>query len=530
MLEKRQKYTLLFLILLVFFTVYRLLFIANGPFNLTEDEAHYWEWSRNLDLSYYSKGPMVAYVIFIFTSIFGNTEFGVRFGAVAISASISLMTYFIIRDMFDERKAFYSVILMNIIPLFAAGAIIFTIDPPFFFFWCMAIFFTYKAINCGKRWWYAIGIAVGMGLLTKYTMAFFIPLLFAFLLLSRANNHWVTKKEPYLAVIIGLLFFIPIIFWNLQHDWVSFRHVAGQAGLSDERAWSLRVAVKNFVEFIGIQIVIITPVIFAGMVYAGYRSVRGFIMERRGAPCFRMEGSSPRNAFQNPISGDDYLFLIIFSMPVFLFFLIYSLYSKVQGNWAATAYFTSTIATVAVFDEIYKRKKNGLLKIAIISAIIIAFLVTIIGHNIDGFKKIGIPIKPDPTARLKGWNELGDEIGKINKGMQKHTFIFSNRYQISSELAFYVDGQPKVYCVNLDRRLNQYDFWEGFDSLTGWDAIYVKGYGNVANDPEIDNAFSSCEKAKAFIAFDDGYKQKTFSIFRCYNFKGMEIKRDKVTY
>lgn len=530
MLAKKRKYISLFIILLIFFTVYRLLFIANGSFNLSEDEAHYWEWSRNLDLSYYSKGPMVAYIIFTFTSIFGNTELGVRFGAIAVSLGINLITYLFISDMFNEKKAFYSVMLMNIIPLFAAGAIIFTIDPPFFFFWCLAIFFTHKAINYDKRWWYAVGIALGMGILTKYTMTLFIPLLFAFLLLSRANNHWVIKKEPYLAVIIGLLFFTPVILWNLQHDWVSFRHVAGQAGLSDERAWSLREAVKNFSEFIGIQIVIITPVIFAGMVYAGYRSVRGFIMERRGMPCFCMEGSSQRNAFHNPISGDDYLFLIIFSMPIFLFFLIYSLYSKVQGNWAAIAYFTATIATVAVFDEVYERKRSSFLKITIISGIVIASLVTAVGHNTDLLKSIGIPIKPDPTARLKGWNELGNEISKINKGMQKHTFIFSNRYQISSELAFYVDGHPKVYCVNLGRRLNQYDFWEGFDRLTGWDAIYVKGYGNAANDPEIDNAFSSCEKVKAFIAFDDGYKQKTFSIFRCYNFKGMEKRRDKVTY
>lgn len=61
------------------------------------------------------------------------------------------------------------------------------------------------------------------------------------------------------------------------------------------------------------------------------------------------------------------------------------------------------------------------------------------------------------------------------------------------------------------------------------DAIYAK-YGDGINDPEIDNAFSSCEKVKTFIAYDDGYKQKVFSIFRCYDFKGMEMKRDKVTY
>ncbi len=520
---KNYRFSLILFVSLI--TLFRIWFITSGLINLSEDEAHYWEWSRNLDLSYYSKGPMVAYIIFIFTTIFGNTELGIRSGAIAVSLGINLITYLFVRDIFDEKKAFYSVILMNIIPLFAAGAILFTIDPPYFFFWCLAIFFTYKAINYDKRWWYAVGVAIGMGLLTKYTMAMFIPLLFAFLLLSRAGSHWVARKEPYLAVIIGLVFFTPVILWNIQHDWVSFRHVAGQAGLADEDIWSLTNSVKNFIEFLGIQIGVITPAIFAGMVYAGYKSVKGFIMERRGLPDFRISGLHPKK-----ISGDDYLFLIIFSIPVFLFFLLYSIYSKVQGNWAVTAYFTATIATVAVFDELYERKKNSLLKIAIISAIVIASIATIIGHNTGVLKRSGIPIKHDPTARLKGWKELGDEVGKINRDMNKNTFIFSNRYQIASELAFYVQGQPKVYCANLGRRLNQYDFWQGFDRLTGWDAIYVKGYGDEANDPEIDNAFSSCEKVKTFIAYDDGYKQKVFSIFKCYNFKGMEIKRDKVTY
>jgi undecaprenyl-diphosphatase len=519
-----KNYRFSLILFVSFITLFRIWFIANGSLNLSEDEAHYWEWSRNLDLSYYSKGPMVAYIIFIFTSIFGNTELGVRFGAIAVSLGMNLITYLFVSDIFDERKAFYSVILMNIIPLFAAGAILFTIDPPYFFFWCLAIFFTYKAINYDKRWWYAVGIAIGMGLLTKYTMAMFIPLLFAFLLLSRAGSHWVARKEPYLAVVIGLVFFTPVILWNIQHDWVSFRHVAGQAGLSDEDKWNLTNSIRNFIEFIGIQIGIITPVIFAGMVYAGYKSVKGFIMERRGLPDFSISGSHPKK-----ISGDDYLFLIIFSIPVFLFFLLYSIYSKVQGNWAVTAYFTATIATVAMFDELYERKKNSLLKIAIISAIVIASIATIIGHNTGILKRIGIPVKHDPTARLKGWDELGAEADRVLKGMKKNTFIFSNRYQIASELAFYVQGQPKVYCANLGRRLNQYDFWQGFDRLTGWDAIYVK-YGDGINDPEIDNAFSSCEKVKTFIAYDDGYKQKVFSIFKCYNFKGMEIKRDKVTY
>jgi undecaprenyl-diphosphatase len=521
-LERKSNYTLLFYIFLISITIFRFWFIASSPFDLAEDEAHYWEWSRNLDISYYSKGPVVAYIIFIFTSIFGSTEFGVRFGAVAISAGIAVITYYFISDIFDKKKAFYSVILLNIIPVFAAGALIMTIDPPYLFFWSLALFFTYKAVNYNRKWWYAVGIALGMGLLTKYTMAMFIPLLFLFLLLSKTNNHWLVKKEPYLAVIIGLMFFTQVIIWNIQHDWVSFRHVAGQAGISDDAAWNFYTSFMNLLEFAGSQIGIITPLIFIGMIYASVKAIKN-IRQQRDITAL-LEGDKKK------FSGDDYLFLIIFSLPVFLFFLLYSFYSKVQANWAIPAYFTGLILTAAVFDELYKRSRTKLLKAFIISSIGIAVAATAILHNTDMLKLFAITIKHDPTAKLRGWRELGNEISRLKKEMKKDSFIFSDKYQIASELAFYVNGQPTVYCANLSRRLNQYDFWDGFEKLIGRDALYIKGYGDVENDKEIDNAFSSCKKLKAFVAYDNGYKRKDFSIFKCSGFKGMEGRKDKITY
>ena len=61
----------------------RLAFLAWGGLDLSPDEAHYWEWSRRLDLSYYSKGPLIAYLIAGLTAVFGTSAFGIRLGAVA---------------------------------------------------------------------------------------------------------------------------------------------------------------------------------------------------------------------------------------------------------------------------------------------------------------------------------------------------------------------------------------------------------------------------------------------------------------
>src|SRR4030065_537893 len=83
---KERPYTTIFFISLFALTFFRYYYIATGHLDLSPDEAHYWEWSRRLDLSYYSKGPLIAYLIFLSTSLLGDNVLGVRIPAVLLSA------------------------------------------------------------------------------------------------------------------------------------------------------------------------------------------------------------------------------------------------------------------------------------------------------------------------------------------------------------------------------------------------------------------------------------------------------------
>jgi undecaprenyl-diphosphatase len=124
-----RRYRSLTIVLLLGLAVFRVGYILWGPFDVSPDEAHYWEWSRRLGLSYYSKGPGVAYVIALFTSIFGVNELGIRIGAVFFSTAASIMLYLLGKTLFkSEKVGFYSALLPNITPIFSIGAILMTTD------------------------------------------------------------------------------------------------------------------------------------------------------------------------------------------------------------------------------------------------------------------------------------------------------------------------------------------------------------------------------------------------------------------
>lgn len=493
-----------FLIILSIITLFRIWYIWHGPFDLSPDEAHYWDWSRRLDLSYYSKGPAVAYIIAFFTMIGGNNEVSVRIGAVIIAAIVSLTLYVLAKDIWNsERAGFFAGLLPSITPLYAAGSVLMTTDAPLLMFWGLAIYFFRKASTQeSKANWFLLGIIIGLGLLSKYTMALIYPCLFLFLLSSKIDRFRLKKKEPYIAFVISLVIFSPVIIWNIQHDFVTLRHTIGQAHV--EKGAILSVA--SGVEFLASQLGVLTPFIFVVVIYGAVKSgITGFRQRQR-----------------------DYLLLFFTSMPVFLFFVAKSLQAEVEANWAAPAYFTA-FACLGIYDGIYGRfcgKKSFKLGLAII--LLTGFFATAISYFPAILKLVGVNglEAKAPINRIIAWKELGLTVGDVYNDManNKETFILSDTYQMTSELAFYVPGNPVTYNVNLgNRRMNQYDIWGGLNLLKGKDAVYVKG-GDAELDDVVKNVFESCEREPLFKAYRNDLIVRRATIFRCYDFKGVKEK------
>jgi len=209
-----KKYHKAILILLAATTIFRLFYIQGVE--LAPDEAYYYTWSRNLQWGYYDHPPMVGFLIHLFTTIAGQGEFGVRLGWVFIGALLTFLLYRIGTKMFSERAGFYSALLMNLSLLASTGAVIVTPDGPQGLFWALAIFGVYKAVDSGRRsWWYLTGLSFGLGLFSKYTMVLLAPCILGFLFSSQEGRAWLRRKEPYLALLLGLLVFSQNILGNI---------------------------------------------------------------------------------------------------------------------------------------------------------------------------------------------------------------------------------------------------------------------------------------------------------------------------
>ncbi|MDP3112288.1 MAG: glycosyltransferase family 39 protein [Thermodesulfovibrionales bacterium] len=511
---KFQPYNTVFLMSLLFFILFRLFYITSGVVDLSPDEAHYWEWSRRLDLSYYSKGPMIAYLIAVGTAIFGDNIFGIRIMAVIFSALSSIALYLLGKRLFDERTGAAAAILMQIVPLYSAYGILFTIDSPFIFFWILSLLLFWEAVRAEDRIqnpefigqqsippqpplnkegikggvWIVLGISIGLGLLTKYTMAFFYVCAFLFLFTSKQHKNILRTKWPYISLLASLIVFSPVIIWNFSNDWVTVRHTAGQAHVAE----GFNISIISFAEFVGSQLGVITPIILILMAYSLFK--------------LRKEHAGH--------------FLFWFSVPFFLFFFLKSIQAKVQANWALPGYAAGFIAFASLFVAKWETLRKGV-RIAVIAGITLALFTTAAAYCLPVLK---LPSGLDPSSRIRGWKELGTEISRLSDELSAEgpLFIFSDRYQVSSELAFYVKGRPVTYCANMDRRMNQYDLWPGFNNLIHFNAIFVT-INDVQIPEEFATAFNRCDKNRFDVSIG-GRNLRSYSIITCYDFKGMQQK------
>ncbi|MBA7642305.1 hypothetical protein ES703_49995 [subsurface metagenome] len=313
-------------------------------------------------------------------------------------------------------------------------------------------------------------------------MILFLPCALLFLSLSNKNRRWLRCKEPYLALVIAFLIFTPVIVWNYQHHWVSFTK---QLSHGFSKRGSL---FRNLGGYLGAQAGIISPFLFFGLLWAMIKGFRLGVKEKR----------------------DNLLLLSCFSLPIFLFFLLTSLRSKVEANWPAVGYFAALIAFVGLVFEIEKRgKKVFLISLIFISSFVLAALThyPAILH---------LSPKIDPTNRLYGWDRVGERVSGIKDRMGEEAFIFAPRHQLASALAFYTDKKYQTY--DLDGE-NRYDYWGRADFLMGRNAIFVtpENYDKASG---ILSHFKSFKEEAPCEIYRNEQLIKAFSIYRCYNYQG----------
>jgi 4-amino-4-deoxy-L-arabinose transferase-like glycosyltransferase/membrane-associated phospholipid phosphatase len=445
-------------ILIFVMLIGRWIYIASGIIQLNQDEAYQWVWSKHLALSYCSKPPGIALIQFAGTSLFGDTEFGVRFFSPLFAAILSVMVLRFFAREINARAAFCLLLIVTATPLLGIGAILMTIDPPLVLCWMWALIAGWRAAQPDGqiRHWLIVGLAMGLGFLCKYSALYQIVCWVVFFALCPAARVHLRRPGPWLALLIFSLCTLPVVIWNWQHGWTTVHQVAGDAGLHSQ--W--KPTLRYFWDFSYSELALLNPIFFIGALWA----MIGFWKFRRERPLW--------------------LFFFCMGAPVFLGYWLYSFHSRVLPNWIAPAILPLFCLMVAYWDE-RRRVARPFLAIGLALGF---FAVAIVYQSNLAGKITGqlLPGEKDPSRRVRAWKQAAAFVETEREKLRREgrpAFIICSHYGITGLYSFYlseakaaIESEPLVYSMDSDKPENQFYFWPEYDYLKhrkGQNAIFV---------------------------------------------------------
>lgn len=440
----------------------RLVYIASGIIELSEDEAYQWVWSKHLALSYYSKPPMIAYLQWAGTHLWGDTELGVRFFSPVITAALSLaLLRFFAREV-SARAGFFLLLCLSTAPLISVGSVLMTIDPPLVLCWTLAMLHGWKGVQTHGRTrdWLWVGVWSGLGFLSKYSALLQWVSFFLFLGLWPTARRHLRRPGPWLAVFISLIAAVPVVVWNVQHDWITVTHLQDRAGLT--HAWQFTDFFKFLGEFTGATLFLLNPVFAVAIGWAcaqvwRHRRHDGLLM-----------------------------YCLAMGAPLFVGYWLYTVRARVHPNWIAPAIVPLFCVLVAYADSRW-RELGPRLRPWLVGGLIFGGLLVGLLHETKWVAVVAgrpLPAKLDPLRRVRQWSNTAQvveaEREKLARSDGKPVFIIADHYGLTGELSFYLPGHrartkddPSVYYQTMPHPVNQFWFYQGYRDRVGQNALYV---------------------------------------------------------
>ncbi len=383
------------------------------PLDLSEDEAHYWEWSRHLDYGYYSKPPGIAWVIWLAIRIggaLGLTGDGsgaalmpvMRMVAVIFGTASGFLSLLLARRMFGdggrsplagEKAALAVIVLSAAVPMFAVGSLLITIDSPMYLCWAATVYCLWRAVEKNSKpktqnskretgaesdhwplttehsWLYAAGFCAAAGMLFK-PVGIILPICCAIAALADGKNGPIRRAfktwHAAGALLMMLASQIPVLIWNAHHGWVMFLHIGGQAGMVTSSAGTASAPQKGLLHallldplsriatYVGGQAGGMGGILFvllAIAVFTAWQRSR----RRIDGPSIAGSDSPLKPAGENPhdFSTDRtrWIFLLSFTLPLWGFYFLLSFWKGTEINWPAASYFTGMILLGGIAAE-----------------------------------------------------------------------------------------------------------------------------------------------------------------------------------
>ena len=398
-----QKFLISSLIIIVLaFILLRVFAIISTPLELSADEAQYWLWSKKLSWGYFSKPPMIAWLIHASNNIFGDYDYSIRIFAPIIHGINALVIFRLSQEINDNYLAhFLSSLIWLTLPIVGVGSFLMSTDTPLMLIWTTSLLVIVKAYNSDNLFlWNLAGLIAGLALYAKYA-AFYLPLgLIIFYIINFHNEKNIKLRGLFLFLMNFIIISLPNVIWNYFNNFHTINHLSSNAVI-DAPSYSL----FGSFTFLIAQIAILGPLLFIVIVLTAYNIKR-----------------------LNKLS----IFLLYFIFPVYILMFIQGFFSEANANWAASA-----LPAITILCGYFLSRRIKFAVLTIFSNLLICIFILIISFNGN---LIFLDLKSDPLRKLKGWNILSEDLKKtISK--KKSDVILVDRRGIAAELIYYLRNE-----------------------------------------------------------------------------------------
>ena len=451
-------------------------------------DAYYFFYSEHLDLSYFDHPSGIAWVLWFFTALLGKKVFVVKL-AVTIVTFFTQVAFVLLAARFLNSKGvlratvlLFSTIMISVLSLIA------TPDVPLLLFWTLSIIALHAAIFKNKKgYWVLAGILMGLAFNSKYTAVFLPAGMLLFLVLSPAYRKLLLSFWPYLSLLLFVILTMPVVIWNYNHDFASFRFQAVNRAAEVSHN---HFTITNFLGALGHQAFLLVPVLFFalfGVLWAIYKKYR----------------------YKLTALPAQQLFLLSFFAPIFAGFFFISIFYWVKINWMMPAYITG-IMLVSMYI------KEKWVNYQLIGSLVIHLAMTV--------ELIFYPLTVKSDDTWVGWGQLAEGVKAIKKSHPDYFIFSADDYKTSAVLNFYFDEM--VYSKNIiGERALQFDYVNtNLQTLKGKDALFIDSHPDLTpcgSYPLVLNKyFSQITSLQPIIVKKGGKIVRVFCVYACMNYKG----------
>ena len=479
--------------LILALAIARIIALAINPVELYADESQYWVWSLHMDWGYFSKPPVIAWLIRLSTTLLGDSDFSVRLASPVLHSITAVFLYLTGRRLWDARTGFWTALIYLTIPSMWLSGLVISTDVPMMCAWSAGLYALVR-LRDGGVWASAagLGVAIGLGFLSKYAMVYFALGLGLCVVIDPLTRRALLSLRGALAMVIGLAILSPNIAWNAAHDFATISHTAANANWGGDLFHP-----AELFEFLASQLGVFGPAFFIVLL--------------------AMLGGAIWHFRETPV---ETRLLAVFILPPLLTVSIEAFISRANANWAAAAYVAASLL-VAAFLLRGPAWRRGVLYASVIIHTLVPVTLAVIYANPSMVEALG---RQNDTKRIRNWQITADAIAEAGMSGDSAAIVFDDRN---------IFHQMQRYGSALERPMMMWLRYSGAVNHAEQEWPLVDGY----DEPVLIVSFRPLEVARMredFESFEaagtlyiplDGDKTREFTMWRAQHYH--RVTRDE---